>query len=52
MRILMIGDVVGRPGRRALATLVPELRRQEHVDLIIANGENSAGGRGLTPESR
>jgi metallophosphoesterase (TIGR00282 family) len=51
MRILMIGDVVGRPGRRVLAKLVPELRRQEQIDLIIANGENSAGGRGLTPET-
>jgi len=51
MRILMIGDIVGRPGRHALATFVPELRRQEQLDLVIANGENSAGGRGLTPDT-
>jgi len=51
MRILMIGDVVGKPGRRALAALLPALRRDEHVDLVIANGENSAGGRGITAET-
>ncbi len=51
MRILMIGDIVGRPGRRALAALLPELRRTERVDVVVANGENSAGGRGLTPET-
>ncbi|MBI4498601.1 MAG: TIGR00282 family metallophosphoesterase [Chloroflexi bacterium] len=48
MRMLMIGDVVGKPGRRALATLVPELRSRLKLDLVIANGENAAGGRGLT----
>lgn len=51
MRILMVGDVVGRPGRRGIAAVVPDLRRQEHIDLVIANGENSAGGRGMTPET-
>ena len=51
MRILMIGDVVGRPGRRAMSMMVPELRRQEQIDLVVANGENSAGGRGLTQET-
>ena len=51
MRILMIGDIVGRPGRRVVTALVPELRRQEQIDLVIANGENSAGGRGITPET-
>jgi metallophosphoesterase (TIGR00282 family) len=51
MRILMVGDVVGRPGRRTATALVPELRRQEQVDLVIANGENAAGGRGLTPDT-
>jgi metallophosphoesterase (TIGR00282 family) len=51
MRILMIGDIVGRPGRRALAAILPELRRQENIDFVIANGENSAGGRGLTPDT-
>lgn len=51
MRILMIGDVVGRPGRRTVGAVLPELRRQEQIDLVVANGENSAGGRGLTPET-
>lgn len=48
-RILMIGDVVGRPGRRAVMELLPRLRHQYQVDLVIANSENAAGGRGLTP---
>ena len=51
MRILMIGDVVGRPGRRTVGAVLPELRRQEQIDLVVCNGENSAGGRGLTPET-
>jgi 2',3'-cyclic-nucleotide 2'-phosphodiesterase len=50
-RILMIGDVVGKPGRHAVAEIVPQLRTQEQIDLVIANGENSAGGRGLTPQT-
>ena len=49
MRILIVGDVVGRPGRRAVHALVPQLRQQHGVDLVIANGENAAGGAGLTP---
>lgn len=49
MKILLIGDVVGKPGRTAVATLVPELRRQHGIDMVIANGENAAGGLGLTP---
>jgi metallophosphoesterase (TIGR00282 family) len=48
MRVLMVGDVVGKPGRRALAALVPELRRELALDVVIANGENAAAGRGLT----
>lgn len=49
MRILMVGDVVGRPGRTALAESLPALRRDHRIDLILANGENSAGGIGITP---
>ena len=49
MDILVIGDVVGRAGRRALSSLIPEIRRSHNPDLIIANGENAAGGKGLTP---
>ena len=48
MRILFIGDVVGQPGRRALTALLPGLRDELAIDVIIANGENAAGGRGLT----
>lgn len=48
MRVLFIGDVVGKPGRRALQTLLPSLRRELAPDLVIANGENAAGGNGLT----
>ncbi len=47
----MIGDVVGKPGRQALATLLPMLRRRHEADLVIVNGENAAGGRGLTFET-
>jgi len=47
----MIGDVVGKPGRRAVAKVLPGLREDEGIDLVIANGENAAGGRGLTPET-
>ena len=48
MRILMIGDVIGKPGRRAVKQLIPSLRQEHGVDLVIANGENTAGGFGIT----
>ena len=51
LRILMIGDVVGQPGRRAVRRLVPDLRHELALDLVIANGENAAGGYGLTPDT-
>lgn len=51
MRALMIGDVIGRPGRRAVRQLVPDLRRELEIDLVVANGENSAGGFGITPDT-
>ena len=44
----MIGDVVGRPGRRAMDALLPALREKHKVDLTVANGENAAAGFGLT----
>ena len=50
MRILFVGDVVGRPGRDAVAALLPTLRDELRVDLAIVNGENAAGGAGLTAE--
>jgi metallophosphoesterase (TIGR00282 family) len=48
VKLLMIGDVVGKPGRRALAALLPPLRGELGVDLAVANAENAAGGFGLT----
>ena len=49
MKILFIGDIVGEPGRRAVKILLPKLRAAHGLDVIIANGENSAGGSGITP---
>jgi hypothetical protein len=48
VRVLFIGDVVGSPGRRALGALLPGLRSELNLDVVIANGENAANGRGLT----
>ncbi len=48
MNILFIGDIVGRPGREAIKTLVPVLIKDKKIDCVIANGENAAGGSGLT----
>lgn len=50
MKILFVGDVVGRPGRNAVTALLPGLRKELGVDLAIVNGENAAGGAGLTAE--
>ena len=47
--MLFIGDIVGEPGRRAVKTLVPSLRQDRGLDFVIANGENAAGGSGITP---
>lgn len=49
MKILFIADIVGKPGRRAVQATLPLLRQQHHADVIIANGENLAGGYGVTP---
>lgn len=49
MKLLFIGDVVGEPGRRVVKTLVPRLRNDWGLDIVVANGENSAGGSGITP---
>ena len=51
MIVLFIGDVIGKPGRKALAGLLPGLVKEFGVDLVIANGENAAGGIGITPET-
>lgn len=48
MRILVLGDVVGEPGRRLVEAFLPELRRELRVDFVIINGENAAHGHGIT----
>jgi len=48
MNILFIGDIVGAPGRRALEELLPRVVDRQFIDLVIANGENAAGGLGIT----
>ncbi len=50
MKVLCIGDVMGEPGRRTLARMVPRLVAQRQIDAVIANGENVAGGFGITRE--
>jgi 2',3'-cyclic-nucleotide 2'-phosphodiesterase len=51
MRALILGDVMGRPARRAVRDLVPSLIQKEEIDLAIANAENSAGGMGVDIKS-
>ena len=48
MRILFVGDVVGKAGRSAVAELLPGMIRDWALDLVVVNGENSAGGFGIT----
>lgn len=50
MKVLFIGDIFGEPGRRAVARAVPKLVAQRQIDIVIGNGENAAGGFGITPE--
>ncbi len=50
MRILLIGDIVGKPGRHICQQAIHGLRVAENLDLVVANAENAAGGSGLTPE--
>lgn len=49
LRVVVLGDVVGRPGRAALSQGVKPLKDSLHADIIIANGENAAGGAGIDP---
>ena len=51
VKILFIGDIVGEPGRRAVRGLLPGIKSRYAVDFVIANGENSAGGSGITPKT-
>jgi hypothetical protein len=48
MRLLFLGDVVGRAGRKAVLEALPDLRRRYRLDFVVVNGENAAGGFGLT----
>lgn len=49
LRVLFLGDVVGEPGRKAVISQLPKYREEDGVEFIIVNGENAAGGRGITP---
>jgi len=51
MKILFIGDIVGRPGRNAVCKIVPEMRKELMLDFVVANAENSSGGSGITPQT-
>lgn len=51
MRVLLIGDVVGRPGVKIVTQAAPELRRREALNLIIVNAENAADGSGIAPST-
>jgi len=48
MKVLVMGDIIGRVGRKAVKNVLPDLKKKYKPDLIIANGENSAGGFGIT----
>jgi 2',3'-cyclic-nucleotide 2'-phosphodiesterase len=48
MRLIFLGDVVGRSGRAVVMRELPELRRRLQPDLVVVNGENAAGGFGIT----
>jgi len=50
MRFLLIGDIIGRPGRNALKKFLPGLIEKYKIDFVVANAENAAGGFGLTPK--
>jgi len=49
VKLLFIGDIVGKPGRRAVRYFLPRLRKSLGIDFVVANGENMAGGSGITP---
>ncbi|HHT9117178.1 MAG TPA: YmdB family metallophosphoesterase, partial [Candidatus Hypogeohydataceae bacterium YC38] len=50
LKILALGDIVGRPGREIIEKKLPQLIKEEAIDFVVANGENSAGGSGITLE--
>jgi 2',3'-cyclic-nucleotide 2'-phosphodiesterase len=50
IRIMFLGDIVGEPGRKTVIGQLPLLKQSENLDFIVVNGENSAGGKGITPK--
>ena len=50
LRILFLGDIVGEPGRSTVIEHLPAIKEREAIDFIVVNGENAAGGRGITPK--
>jgi len=51
LRVLAIGDIIGKPGRKAVRAILPVLHREYDIHLVIGNGENCAGGLGITPNT-
>ena len=51
MKILLVGDVIGRPGRQAFSRYTRQLKKEHGIDMVIVNGENSAGGKGVSETS-
>lgn len=51
VRLLFIGDIVARPGRRSVEAILPDLKKSEKIDVVIANAENLTGGKGISRES-
>jgi metallophosphoesterase (TIGR00282 family) len=50
LRLLFLGDIIGEPGRRAVIEMLPALKSARGIDFVVANGENAAAGRGITPK--
>ncbi|MGC8778412.1 MAG: YmdB family metallophosphoesterase, partial [Candidatus Caldatribacteriaceae bacterium] len=50
MKFLIVGDVIGKPGRKILSAQLEKVRHTFNVDAVVVNGENAAGGLGITPE--
>ena len=51
MKILAVGDIVGESGVRKLKEILPKIKKEENIDFIVTNGENSAGGMGITEKN-
>ena len=51
MKILFVGEIVASPGRKAVKRVLPDLKKEYGIDFVVANAENEAGGKGVTPET-